>query len=97
MSGSGSDNMTRTPVARALLTISAPMSVGILGVLLVGLADAFFLARVGSVELAAIGFVLEAERERELSQDRQRITIREDDDQGVWTAIGKMRTLSTRL
>jgi putative MATE family efflux protein len=33
------------------------MSVGILGVLSVGLADAFFLARVGSSELAAVGFV----------------------------------------
>lgn len=33
------------------------MSLGILGVLLVGLADAFFLARVGEAELAAIGFV----------------------------------------
>jgi hypothetical protein len=47
--------------------------------------------------LAAIGVVLEAERARELSQDRQRITLRADDEQRVWTAIGKMRTLSTRL
>lgn len=51
------DDITRTPVARALLRISAPMSLGILGVLLIGLADAFFLARVGGTELAAIGFV----------------------------------------
>lgn len=48
--------------------------------------------------LAAIGYVIEAERERERSQDRQRITMRDDDgEQQVWTAIGKMRTLSTRL
>lgn len=49
--------VTDAPVGRALLKISAPMSLGILGVLLIGLADAFFLARVGEAELAAIGFV----------------------------------------
>lgn len=53
----GASDITRTPVGRALLRISAPMSLGILGVLLVGLADAYFLARVGETELAAIGFV----------------------------------------
>ncbi|MFW5642153.1 MAG: MATE family efflux transporter, partial [Roseicyclus sp.] len=52
-----SDTMTDTPVARALLKISAPMSLGILGVLLIGLADAWFLSLVGETELAAIGFV----------------------------------------
>jgi putative MATE family efflux protein len=51
------DDITRTPVGRALFRISAPMSLGILGVLLIGLADAYFLARVGETELAAIGFV----------------------------------------
>ena len=45
------------PVWLRLLTVSAPMSVGILSVLSVGLADAFFLARVGEAELAAVGFV----------------------------------------
>lgn len=50
-------DITGTPVGRTLLKISAPMSLGILGVLLVGLADAFFLARVGETELAAIGFI----------------------------------------
>ena len=45
------------PVWRDLLKVSAPMSLGILGVLLVGLADAFFLARVGQAELAAVGFI----------------------------------------
>ncbi|WP_113912160.1 MATE family efflux transporter [Roseovarius dicentrarchi] len=44
------------PVGRALWSVSAPMTVGILGVLSVGLADAFFLARDGAVSLAAIGF-----------------------------------------
>lgn len=47
--------------------------------------------------LAAIAYVMDAERERERSEDRQRITMRDDGEQGVWTAIGKMRTLSTRL
>jgi Na+-transporting methylmalonyl-CoA/oxaloacetate decarboxylase gamma subunit len=48
--------------------------------------------------LAAIGCVLQAEYERELLSDHQLITIREDDEeQRVWTAIGKMRSLATRL
>jgi putative MATE family efflux protein len=45
------------PVWRQLARMSAPMAVGILGVLAVGLADAWFLARAGETELAAIGFV----------------------------------------
>ncbi|WP_138936005.1 MATE family efflux transporter [Roseovarius arcticus] len=45
------------PVGRALWSVSAPMTIGILGVLSVGLADAFFLARDGATSLAAIGFV----------------------------------------
>ncbi|MFW6206163.1 MAG: OadG family protein [Gemmatimonadota bacterium] len=47
--------------------------------------------------LAAIGYVVEAEWLREQTMDRQRITMEEPDEQQVWTAIGKMRTLSTRL
>jgi Na+-transporting methylmalonyl-CoA/oxaloacetate decarboxylase gamma subunit len=48
--------------------------------------------------LAVFAYVLQAEHERELLSDDQRITIREDDDeQRVWTAIGKMRSLATRL
>lgn len=55
---SASDTALNTgPVWLRLLAVSAPMSVGILGVLSVGLADAFFLARVGEAELAAVGFV----------------------------------------
>ncbi len=49
-------DLTQGPVGRALLRVSAPMSLGILGVLAVGVADSFFLARVGPDELAAIGF-----------------------------------------
>ncbi|MFD0859327.1 MATE family efflux transporter [Roseovarius aquimarinus] len=45
------------PVGRALWSVSAPMTIGILGVLSVGLADAFFLARDGETSLAAIGYV----------------------------------------
>ena len=44
-------------VPRALWRVSAPMAIGILGVLSVGLADSFFLARAGADELAAIGFI----------------------------------------
>jgi Na+-transporting methylmalonyl-CoA/oxaloacetate decarboxylase gamma subunit len=48
--------------------------------------------------LAAIGCVLQAEYERELLSDHQLITMREDDEeQKVWTAIGKMRSLATRM
>ncbi len=50
-------DLTQGSVARQILRVSAPMALGILGVLAVGLADAFFLARVGDAELAAIGFV----------------------------------------
>lgn len=45
------------PVSRALISVSAPMTLGILGVLSVGLADAFFLARHSNSALAAIGFI----------------------------------------
>ncbi|MBV2360103.1 MATE family efflux transporter [Thalassococcus sp. CAU 1522] len=48
------------PVGHALFRVSAPMSIGILGVLSVGLADAAFLARAGQTELAAIGFIYPA-------------------------------------
>jgi hypothetical protein len=47
--------------------------------------------------LAAIGYVFQAERERQLALDHQEITLRDDDEQRVWTAIGKMRTLSKRM
>ena len=50
-------DLTQGPVWRALVYTSAPMSFGILGVLSVGLADAFFLARAGEAPLAAIAFI----------------------------------------
>lgn len=54
---SNDKDLTKEPVTRALIAISAPMSIGILGVLSVGLADAFFLARAGEDALTAIGFI----------------------------------------
>lgn len=50
-------DLNEGPVGRQLFRISAPMSVGIFSVLAIGLADAFFLARAGATELAAVGFV----------------------------------------
>jgi len=50
-------NLNKGPVWRAIARVSAPMTLGILGVLLVGLSDAFFLARAGETELTAIGFI----------------------------------------
>ncbi|MGR3270229.1 MATE family efflux transporter [Thalassococcus profundi] len=50
-------DLNRLPVWRALARTSAPMTIGILGVLTVGLADAWFLARAGETELTAIGFI----------------------------------------
>lgn len=50
-------NLNDGPVWRALFATSAPMTLGILGVLSVGLADAFFLARAGEAALAAISFI----------------------------------------
>lgn len=47
--------------------------------------------------LAAVGYVIRAELEQERARDLQRITIQHDESQRVWTAIGKMRTLSTRI
>ncbi|APG48958.1 MATE family efflux transporter [Phaeobacter porticola] len=50
-------DLTQGPVWRALATVSAPMSLGILGVLSVGLADAYFLGQLGEAPLAAVGFI----------------------------------------
>ncbi len=50
-------DLTRGPVWRALAATSAPMSVGILAVLSVGLADAYFLGRLGGAPLAAVGYI----------------------------------------
>ena len=50
-------DLTKGPIWRALVAMSAPMSFGIFAVLSVGLADAFFLSRVGGSALAAVGFI----------------------------------------
>ena len=50
-------HLTEGPVWRALAAMSAPMTLGILAVLSVGLVDAYFLGRIGETELAAVGFV----------------------------------------
>ncbi|GLO72401.1 hypothetical protein MACH17_39180 [Phaeobacter inhibens] len=50
-------NLTQGAVWRALAAVSAPMSLGILGVLSVGLADAYFLGQLGEAPLAAVGFI----------------------------------------
>ncbi len=60
MSQQKTRDLTKGPVGRALFRVSAPMSIGILGVLSVGLADAAFLARAGDVPLTAIGFIYPA-------------------------------------
>ena len=54
---SGKPNLNDKPVGWALFRVSAPMSIGIFGVLMVGLADAFFLARYGDFALTAVGFI----------------------------------------
>ena len=50
-------DLTEGPVWRALASVSAPMSLGILAVLSVGLADAFFLSKLGGAPLAAVGYI----------------------------------------
>ena len=50
-------NLNDGAVGRALFAVSAPMTLGILGVLSVGLADAYFLAKAGATELAAISYI----------------------------------------
>ena len=50
-------DLTTGPVWRALARLSAPMTLGILATLSVGLADAYFLGRIGPAPLAAVGFI----------------------------------------
>ena len=50
-------DLTKGPVWRALAQVSAPMTFGILAVLSVGLADAYFLGQLGQAPLAAVGFI----------------------------------------
>ncbi|MFQ6551616.1 MATE family efflux transporter [Aestuariibius insulae] len=50
-------DLTKGPVWRALASVSAPMSLGILAVLSVGIVDAYFLGQLGGAPLAAVGFL----------------------------------------
>ncbi|MEL7253945.1 MAG: MATE family efflux transporter [Pseudomonadota bacterium] len=50
-------DLTKGPVWRALASVSAPMTLGILAVLSVGIADSYFLGQLGGAPLAAVGFV----------------------------------------
>ncbi|WP_299695114.1 MATE family efflux transporter [uncultured Tateyamaria sp.] len=50
-------NLTDGPVWKALMAVSAPMTFGVLAVVSVGLADAYFLGQLGPEPLAAVGFV----------------------------------------
>ncbi|MEL6957673.1 MAG: MATE family efflux transporter [Pseudomonadota bacterium] len=50
-------DLTNGPVWRGLAAVSAPMTLGILGVLSVGLADAYFLGQLGEAPLAAVGYI----------------------------------------
>lgn len=50
-------DLTKGPVWHALAHTSAPMSFGILAVLSIGLADAYFLGQLGGAPLAAVGYI----------------------------------------
>ena len=53
----GTRDLTKGPIWRAVAAVAAPMSLGVLGVPSIGLADACFLGRLGEDELAAVGFI----------------------------------------
>ncbi|MGZ2258350.1 MATE family efflux transporter [Roseobacter sp. A03A-229] len=57
MAEKNSADLTKGPVWRALVAMSAPMSFGIFAVLSIGLADAYFLSQVSGSALAAVGFI----------------------------------------
>jgi putative MATE family efflux protein len=50
-------DLTEGPVWRALAAMSAPMTLGILAVLSVGIVDAYFLGQLGGAPLAAVGYI----------------------------------------
>ena len=50
-------DLTEGAIWKALARLSAPMSFGILAVLSIGLADAYFLGQLGGTPLAAIGYI----------------------------------------
>jgi sodium pump decarboxylase gamma subunit len=47
--------------------------------------------------MAAIAYVIRAEKEYEDAEDHQRITVQHDDANQVWAVTGRLRTLSTRM
>ncbi len=53
-------DLTNGPVWKELAQLSAPMSFGILAVMSIGLADAYFLGQLGGAPLAAIGYIYPA-------------------------------------
>ncbi|MEM1248078.1 MAG: MATE family efflux transporter [Acidobacteriota bacterium] len=50
-------DLTTGSVPKALAAMTGPMTLGVLAVISVGLADAYFVGRLGEAPLAAIGFV----------------------------------------
>jgi len=57
MARKSTHTLTEGPVSRAILVVSAPMAIGVLAVLSVGIADAYFLGQIGTAELAAVAFI----------------------------------------
>lgn len=51
------NDLTRGSVPRALAAMTGPMTLGVLAVMSVGLADAYFVGRLGEAPLAAMAFV----------------------------------------
>lgn len=52
-----SASLTEGPVAGHLVRLTGPMSLGVLSIMTVGIADAYFLGRLGQQPLAAISFI----------------------------------------
>lgn len=50
-------DLTTGSIPGHLIGLTGPMAVGVLAVISVGLADAYFVGQVGEIELAAIGFI----------------------------------------
>ncbi len=47
--------------------------------------------------MAAVAYVIRAEKEYEDAEDHQRITVQHDDANTVWAVTGRLRSLSTRM
>ena len=50
-------DLTTGSIPGHLVSLTGPMAVGVLAVISVGLADAYFVGQIGEIELAAIGFI----------------------------------------